>query len=295
MATQTYVSNIDHTNDVGFRAWAKELHDALIACGLVQTSDTGQINFTTATRPGTNQSLYAIYRFNDSLQSSRPVFIRLEYGTSTAAAGPQLYISVGTGTTGAGVLTGVISSRSSYGVQNTPSSTVTTFVTNVCVTAGAVAVAWKMGAQSGVNTKGQAFFSVGRSCDDTGAITGDWVAITRFNTNTSSYPSVVVLDFVNSVTYPESFDGSNCCIPQNTSSSLVGTSTQVYKHYVSTPRVRPLWHQVTVFVSEFGANSVFSTIPVGSTVSRTYIALGAPANYASISAATATCLAMIWE
>lgn len=294
MTTRTYVSNLNHLADAGFRAWSKELHDEMVAAGLVQTADTGQINFTTATRPATNAVAgYTIYRFNDTLQATAPIFIKFEWGTASTNQ-PQVFATVGTGSDGAGNITGVSTTRVGIWINASPVSTAATYVSNVCVTAGALAIGWKLGDQTGTS-KGHGFFSVQRSTDDTGALTGAWAAVTRSGTSSTSYNPVQVIDFVNTTTYPESVDGSHANVPQNVSSSLVGADVQVFKQYVCTPRVRPLFAQVTVLASEVGANTSFSIIPIGSTVSHTYLSLGSNANYAALGGTTSSCLAMIWE
>lgn len=86
----------------------KSLSDGLksLAPALVQTSDTGQVNWATVTStPPTNVLRdYEVYRFTDALQATKPIFIRFDYTASSTTA--QLRISVGTGTDGAGNLTG---------------------------------------------------------------------------------------------------------------------------------------------------------------------------------------------
>lgn len=99
--------------------WVTALHNALAAVGLVQTADTGQINLAS---PGTSGAYstslgYEIWRFNDTLQATAPVFIRVEYGNGIQGGGGSGFIptatwmTVGTGTNGAGTLTGIVSTR----------------------------------------------------------------------------------------------------------------------------------------------------------------------------------------
>lgn len=98
------------TSAVLFRAWSQVLHDGLIAVGLVQTADTGQINLTTVALPGApSYAGYEIYRFADTLQATKPVFIKIEYGVPSSAVGGVFRVSVGTATNGAGTLTGLLS------------------------------------------------------------------------------------------------------------------------------------------------------------------------------------------
>lgn len=96
-------------SDAQFRAWGSAFSAGLLAAGLTQTSDTGQINFTTVVRAGTNTDAgYEIWRFNDAGQATRPVFFKFRYGTGPAADRPRLYVDIGEGSNGAGTLTGAI-------------------------------------------------------------------------------------------------------------------------------------------------------------------------------------------
>lgn len=104
MSFEQWDTPIDHTSDATFRTWASELHAKLTAAGrLVNTNDTGQVDLGTMTRPGLNgYAGYKIYRFNDSLQATTPIFIKIEFGTAGNAASPALRFTVGSGTDGAG-------------------------------------------------------------------------------------------------------------------------------------------------------------------------------------------------
>jgi hypothetical protein len=99
----------DNGNDAGFRAWGSAVSAALAALGFVQTADTGQINWTTVTRPlaiNTAQG-YEVWRFADTLQATAPIFVKLEYGSGVSAiVTPGLWVTVGTGSNGAGTITG---------------------------------------------------------------------------------------------------------------------------------------------------------------------------------------------
>lgn len=95
------------SNDADFRAWGSGIAAQIAAMGLVQTADTGQINWATVARPAVSTNAgYEIWRFADSLQATKPVFIRLDYGIATVADRPRFAIRVGTATDGAGTLTG---------------------------------------------------------------------------------------------------------------------------------------------------------------------------------------------
>ena len=114
MALATFSLATTNATDAQFRAWGKAISDSLQAVGIVKTSDSGQINWATVAAPtAANTKMgYEIYRFNDTLQSTAPVFIKLSFGSgSSSATGPGLWISVGTGSNGSGVITGGILSE----------------------------------------------------------------------------------------------------------------------------------------------------------------------------------------
>lgn len=101
-----------HTDNSTFQVWGKGISDALTAIGLVKTSDTGQIDWTSVTRPGTSTDAgYEIWRFNDSAQTAFPIYLKLRYGTGGSAALGRLQIDVGSGSDGSGTLTGTTQSN----------------------------------------------------------------------------------------------------------------------------------------------------------------------------------------
>lgn len=99
-------------NDADFRSWGSGLAAQFAAVGLVQTADTGQINWTTVTRPSTSSyGGYEIWRFpSGTEQTACPIFLKIEYGIGTAADRPALRVQAASGTNGAGTLTGQIQS-----------------------------------------------------------------------------------------------------------------------------------------------------------------------------------------
>ena len=99
------------SDDADFRAWGSGLSAQLAAIGLVKTEDTGQINWLTVSKPSAINTFagYEIWRFDDEFQATTPVFMKLEYGISTALDRPYLRPTVSTGTDGAGTPTGLVS------------------------------------------------------------------------------------------------------------------------------------------------------------------------------------------
>lgn len=110
MATDVRSIQIVQTGDADFRAWVAAVIAQLVAVGLTQTADTGQIDTGTVTRPGTTntQAGYVVFRFNDTAHATRPLFFRLGFGTGSAVTTPSIWFTLGTGSDGAGNITGVL-------------------------------------------------------------------------------------------------------------------------------------------------------------------------------------------
>lgn len=107
MTTFTNTSPSDGSSDANFRAWVAAFIAGVTAVGIVQTSDTGQINPVTVLAPSTvNQSRgYAMFKFNDALQATSPCFLKVEFGSNNTTS-PSIWATVGIATDGAGNLTG---------------------------------------------------------------------------------------------------------------------------------------------------------------------------------------------
>jgi len=116
----------DNDTDAHFRLWINEIHNALIAFGWLQTTDTGQINFSTVTRPtGNVYPGFACYKMNDSLQATCAVFIRIDFGSGpsiTDVPSIKFRIAIG-GTDGSGGLTGNVSATYTMGGTQGPTTT----------------------------------------------------------------------------------------------------------------------------------------------------------------------------
>lgn len=97
-----------HTTDAEFRAQVQFFHDTF-ALGLTQTADTGQINISTVTRPLASSTVmgYEVWRFNDTLQATKPVFIKVEYGSGNGSQHQfSVWITIGSASSGAGAISG---------------------------------------------------------------------------------------------------------------------------------------------------------------------------------------------
>lgn len=113
MATRFSTALIpDNSTDAHFQAWAQFIEDVFVTSGgWVVTGDTGQTLPSALLHP-TNVSLkkgYRIYRMADSLQSTYPVFMRIDFGSASGGTNiPGIWLVIGTGSDGAGNITGVL-------------------------------------------------------------------------------------------------------------------------------------------------------------------------------------------
>lgn len=104
--------------DTIIRDCHNELHDALLAIGLVEVADTGRMaDPDTLSVPLPNSITtntyffvgWKMYRFDDALQASRPIYIKVGYygwSVSATAGAPAFIFEIGTSTDGAGNLGG---------------------------------------------------------------------------------------------------------------------------------------------------------------------------------------------
>lgn len=270
MTTHHYTTPIVTTTAEGFRAWVKELSEALQLCGLVKTEDSGQIDMETVPLPGNSSAPsgaagFEVYTLNDSLSDSAPLFLKIYYGRN-GSGGAQMYIEVGSGTNGLGVLTGTVITAKPV-LRSLVVSATGNLPTFVCVTDGFIGVSFKHGLNSSQSPYG---FCVCRSTDGTGAPSPDGVvAYTGNQTAGSGLQSCGVFGageyYSNSQAY--------CMIVAALGSTLVSGGSQVFKHYAAFPRVRPVAQMLTVNINEIGVYTTFTAAPIGGN-ERTFICLG---------------------
>lgn len=178
MTTSTFASVFTNNSDTNFRAWGSGLSNALAAVGLVKTADTGQINWSTVTAPGAinTQQGYEVWRFNDGLQSTAPIFVRIGYGAYSPVATPGLWITLGKGSDGAGTITGVLQAAIQSSTGSSSASTWTSYVAS----GDGSALVFSL-APGG--TSNNSLWILERSRTSAGVATGDGVTFIVNNTN----------------------------------------------------------------------------------------------------------------
>lgn len=111
MPVHQFTNSWDTSTDTGFTTWVNAIFNAMQAVGMVRSGDTGQAAAgVPLTRPGAGgfaTARYVIYTMSDALQTSHPVFLKMMFGVASTNT-PGVWVQVGTGTNGAGGLTGIL-------------------------------------------------------------------------------------------------------------------------------------------------------------------------------------------
>lgn len=209
MATASFSLTPQQSSNALFQAWGSAVDGTFTTFGWVRTSDTGQINWATVPFPtviSTAQG-YSIFRMNDSLQSTYPVFIKMEYGGSAnGAANPAMWITIGTGSDGSGNITGVLKSRLQFNSYST----------------GAAAQCYFSGSAdryccnlwlNGSNSWNHFHISIERTKDASGTTTGTGLLFFS-QTNVNVVAPIINSHYIPfSGTVPSSYNSWNCNIP----------------------------------------------------------------------------------
>lgn len=252
------------SDDATFRAWGSAYAAKWASMGLVQTADTGQINWATVTKPAAINTAagYEIWAFNDALQATYPIFVKIEYGTGGAATVGSLWFSVGSGTNGAGTLTGISSTRS----QVTCTATAGALNHYWCGDTNRLGVA-VMGAAAATSSGAW----IERTLDASGVVTSEGVTLI-FRTG-----SAWIAQAWNYTTGPYT--------TQESSLGAMGPSQSPWGVYGTQLSVYPIYHTKGVFMnpgmnclvfdaSSVGQNSTISFTMYGAT--HTFFTLATP-------------------
>lgn len=101
-------------SNAAFQAHIKGIRDLLLGGGngLVLDTNSNEIAWDTVTLPSTNTYATgsAVFKFQDTMQATFPLFLKARMGISNIATRPQWEWQMGTGHNGAGNLTGKVTS-----------------------------------------------------------------------------------------------------------------------------------------------------------------------------------------
>lgn len=283
MATDTRNLPAFLANDADFRAWGSGIAAQLAAVGLVKADDTGQIDWLTVTRPVATNTYagYEIWRFDDALQATKPVFFKLEYGVSAVVDRPALRITVCTATNGAGTPAGQV-------------GMLRTVIAGASKTAGVVLPSYCSGSPSRLNLCSNAdanssslalLILVERTKNAAGEETGDGIV-----TYLASQ-SFQVIPFAGSV--PNAAN-NNAALP------FAGALSSVGLDIMLSPTVaalgKPFFASWMAYaVADIGELAPFQIVHLGG--EHTYLPMGetVPGSNVVVNGSTNYSLAMLWE
>lgn len=268
----TWSSFLDHSSDAGYRTYGSELNTKLASVGMVQTADTGQVNWSTATRPAANiGGNYEIWKL-----SSGNLYFKLEYGSGNLTTEPSMFYTVGTGSNGSGTLTGQQSTRTELGLTTTAiPSTTTNYISYLCASANHFCLSWKIGSAS---TAGRPRLLMGaaQTVDSTGAATSvGYQAI--WNNTAGQFVSQCVATAAG-VTGPVIL-GNVCLIPNNVlnppANSLDGSGNNqaflIWFSILGTTPMIPMLHWCYTLATDL-AQGVTAPLTLIGTTAHTYMA-----------------------
>lgn len=291
MAKRIYSTAIETASDAGFQAWTTELYNELVAAGLVQTSDTGQLNVpVSASVPGNNTAAgYWVFRFDDALQGSAPIYLKIEVGLATNNQRPGIWVTVGTGSNGSGTITGtVVSRRAIVNSTENLASTSTPYPTYINHEEGFFGFCFKIGSASG----GRAWLFVCRTVDDLGAPTADGYAV--FAQNVTASDGFAAFGKWGGYSASDTAKAWTS-VPGVLSSSAVGSDYQAFKVYGAFPEVRIVPQLVVVLNSELSLGNLTGGVEIMDGVTMEYISLSGGANGCCISHSSRYTFAMLWS
>lgn len=293
MATLLWSTALDHTSNAGFQAWATELIVKLLAVNtgqLTQTADTGQLaNPVVAARPGTNTSAgFWTLKWDDG--SSTPLYFRIDVGTAGTVTIPRIQWQVGSGTDGAGNLTGAVTTQAIITNAVAAASSTTNYTSYLCCATGGFGLLWKGNANS-TPTTGEGMILVAHSVNDSGVVNNDGYLAVSLAGSGSSW-SAQSVNLSNNVVFSSSgttFASTQySLIPLGITSSVVSGDAQYFRCFAAYPLARPIGHMVACIAAEFPMGTSLSG-ESGSITDHTFLSLGRGGQQG------AYCMAMLWQ
>lgn len=288
----------DFATDAGFRAAFAALKQAIADSGLVQTADTGQADVSTVLKPTviTTDAGYLMFRFADPLQSVAPVFVRVTFGTGGNLSYPRWSFRVGTGSDGAGNLTGVVGAQYYHTNSGPTVAAGTTLPVYAAHSNGFFGLCFAPGVWSSPNYAAPGLF-IQRTCDNTGSPTAEGVAALTAPPSSTSTGGLEHFQFLpTQELIAARGDGMGFLPWVPARPTFVGLAPQAFNHFVMMPKCKPLVGTCGFRRGETALGQTFPLTMVG-TVPRTYISLGQyGGNVLAVAANSGNSdLAMLWE
>lgn len=282
----------DASTTAALRSFGSQISTAIQATGLTKLSNTGQIDWTSATAAATLG--YEMYRFNDPLQSSAPVFIRFQWAMNTSTWPYISTVTVGRAVDSSTNFLGRSASMSYCGGVATTNKQANYVTWRFCYNPamgyfGMSSWDYPIPTTTGIATRGH--YTISRPCDDTGTPTTSGLWCQAFGGLSTTTGSQLALSYENN-TLTSYVNGAVAGI--NTASNLASGLTVPFFHQTAAfPTVRQI-PQVLYYARDDLPRGVPVTMNVFGT-NHTYMTLGIMGSGASGTAHTSGAYAMLWE
>jgi hypothetical protein len=282
----------DSSTDAAFRAWGSGISQCFDDFSLFKTADTGQIDWTTVTKPAAINTVqgYEIRRFSDSLQSTAPILFKIEYGAPSGIANfpPGIRLTLGVGSNGAG---GINQQASSVYLLN---ARLPATVGHTCVFSGAPN---RVAGAMFTNLNDAAFFfSIERTKNAQGNDTAEGILFTAIGANSNTAYKTIAFIPINGVIPPVVSD-TGIQMPPGVSSGVFGSDVGLYPNFFY--RGGLLLYPGLTHLGYFTQDVVVSTTKAISFygVERMYYFLGGLASIANVGrgSPSGSALAMLYE
>jgi len=246
-----------------FKEWAQAISTAFSTFGWVQTADTGQVNWTTiASVPASGSPVYEIWRMGDVLHLTAPFYLKIEYGTNTGNSSPGVWVTIGTGSNGAGTLSNIVTRQAIFNTG--------------LVVGGATQYTCKFAGGTNWFTMAMWYdyspntmtFGVERSKDANGADTDEFATIWGFGRNNFCFQASLLKNGTTPGVETRILDSFLTTRPSSVFNNFIGVAP-VYP-FVGFA-ARPLTTIVTLKSADFTVNNQFTADLFGQ--SRNFIAL----------------------
>lgn len=285
MTISAISATVAQNSNATFQAWVTEVVTAIFTTlGVTQTSDTGQINPATVSAPGaTNTSQgYVIGRFNDALQSTSPIFFKLEFGSGSANGNPQMWLTVGSSSNGSGTIGsgggGAVTTRVACLGGVAPVSLVTNYTSRYVYLAtagiGYLGVCFKINGAATNAALGT--WTIKRTNDSSGNATSNGiivltcgnVATAPGSASTNAFAQWV--SYTTNTIYPTAGPTNNWCACSTAGIGAMPTTIEsstafVVPVYTVDPVIRFSAYEGVALLADFPINTASSYAMVGST------------------------------
>lgn len=267
MATSIFGLLLSNADVASFRAWGAAL-SAQIGSVLTRVTQSNDINWSTVSLPAGSSfaSGSEVYRFNDSLQATAPIFLRLEYGSNTASNTSAVRVTVGKSVDGAGNLGGILLPATvAFGASLAAAA-----FENCYISGGS---SWFAMSLAPIATSRGGFFAIERSIESGGTSSANAVLVS-FQVLCSQTQQHRFIDYANSTA--ESVAGGIVAIPLSLASDRSianGTTAPIFPAACISPS--GVFWRPRVILGTARQNAGLGEVITGLIDGNSYLSLGA--------------------